>query len=93
MAAAAGVELASVDDGVVAFAVAEGLGNSESEAGGFEGEGEFGELPATLGSEFALTGGVDGGLGGIRALRARNRMLADGFLPRRRLPGRLWARR
>jgi len=38
MAAAAGVELASVDDGVVAFAVAEGLRDSESEAGGFEGE-------------------------------------------------------
>ena len=38
MTAAAGVELASVDDGVVALAVAEGLGDSESEAGGFEGE-------------------------------------------------------
>ncbi len=93
MAAAAGVELASVDDGVVAFAVTEGLGDSESEAGGFESEGEFGELSATLGGEFALAGGVDGGLGGIRMPGARSRMLPDGLLRSRLLPDRLWARR
>ena len=46
-------EFAGVDDHVVAFAVSEGLGDGELERGGFEGEGEFGELSATLGDEFA----------------------------------------
>ena len=63
-AAAARVELAGVDDGVVTLAVAEGLGDSESAAGGFEGEGEFGELSAALGRQLALAGGVDGRLRG-----------------------------
>ena len=56
--AAARRELAGIDDGVVAFAVAEGPGDSEAEAGGFEGEGEFGKLSATLGVEFTLAGRV-----------------------------------
>ncbi len=47
---------AEVDNGVVAVAVAVGLGDGESEAGGFEGEGEFGELSAAFGGEFAIGG-------------------------------------
>ncbi len=44
---------AGVDDGIIAFAVAEGAGDAESEARGFEGEGEFGEFSTTLGGKFA----------------------------------------
>jgi len=57
-APAVGGEVAGVDDGIVAFAVAEGPGDSEAEAGGFEGEGEFGEFSAALGVELALAGRV-----------------------------------
>ena len=56
---AVGGQFTGVDDGVVAFAVAERAGDSEAEAGGFEGEGEFGKLSATLGVELALTGGEE----------------------------------
>jgi hypothetical protein len=67
---AGGDEFAGIDDGVVTFAVTEGLGDSEAEAGGFEGEGEFGELSAALGVELVLAGGVESG--GLRnRLRAR----------------------
>ncbi len=53
----AGHEGACIDDGVVAFAVAEGAGDAESEAGGFESEGEFGKFSTALGCEFAGAGG------------------------------------
>ena len=53
-----GIVCAEVDDEVVAVAVAVGLGDGESESGGFEGEGEFGELSAALGGEFAVGGGL-----------------------------------
>jgi hypothetical protein len=56
LARAAGREFAGVEDDIVAFTVAEGLGDAESEAGGFQGEGEFGKFSATLGGEFAMTG-------------------------------------
>jgi hypothetical protein len=55
---AVGGEVAGVDDGVVSFAVAEGPGDSEAKASGFEGEREFGELSATLGVELTLSGRV-----------------------------------
>jgi len=55
--AAAGIRGAGIEDDVVTFAVAVGLGDAEAEAGGFEGEGEFGEFSATLGGEFVLAGG------------------------------------
>jgi hypothetical protein len=45
-----------VEDEVVAFAVAVGLGDAEAHGGGFVGEGEFGEFAAALGGEFALAG-------------------------------------
>jgi hypothetical protein len=46
--------VASIEDEVVAVAVSVGLADAEAEAGGFEGEGEFGELSAALvGREFA----------------------------------------
>ena len=57
-----GEDLAGVDDGVVALAVAVGLGDTEAESVGLEGEGEFGEFAAALGDELAVTGGV--GCGG-----------------------------
>jgi hypothetical protein len=55
---------AGVEDEVVAFAVAVGLGDGEAEAGGFESEGEFGEFSAALGGEFAVMRGFreDGSL-------------------------------
>ena len=46
----------AVEDDVVAFAVAEGFGDAEAVAGGGEGEGEFGDLAAAFGGEFALEG-------------------------------------
>ncbi len=60
------VGLVRVDDEVVALAISVGLGDGEAETGSLEGEGEFGELSATLGSEFFLIGGgnrVDGAVG------------------------------
>jgi hypothetical protein len=53
-------ESCRVEDEVVTVAVSVGLGHAEAEAGGFEGEGEFGELSAALGGEFA--GSLWGGL-------------------------------
>jgi hypothetical protein len=43
--------LAGVEDEVVAFAIAPGLGDSEAEAGGFVKESELGEFAATFGPE------------------------------------------
>jgi hypothetical protein len=60
-----GTYLAGIEDEVVAFTVSVGLGDGESEADGFEGEGEFGEFSATLGGEF-VAGGGGGGIGGGR---------------------------
>jgi len=66
---------AADEDEVEALAVAVGLGDSEAFAGGFVGEGEFGELSAALGAELLLAGtlfaalGVQLGLAG--SLRAR----------------------
>ncbi len=57
---ARGIEVGGVEDDVVAFAVAEGFGDAEAVAGGGEGEGEFGDLSAAFGGEFAL----------VRSLRA-----------------------
>jgi len=54
-----------VEDDVVAFAVAEGFGDAEAVAGGGEGEGEFGNLAAAFGGEFALEGSL-----GTRSLKA-----------------------
>jgi hypothetical protein len=48
--------IAGVGDEVVAVAVSVGLGEAEAESGGFVEEGEFGELSAALGGEFALEG-------------------------------------
>ena len=53
--------VAGVEDGVVALAVAEGAGDAEAEAGGFEDEGEFGEFSAALGGELALARSLRGG--------------------------------
>jgi len=46
-----------VEDEVVAFAVAVGLGDVESQRRGFEDEGEFGKFSATLGGLLVLLGG------------------------------------
>jgi len=46
-----------VDDEVVAFAVAEGRGQAESQGSGFQDKGHFSELAASLGSGLALVGG------------------------------------
>lgn len=51
-----GCEMGGVEDDVVAFAVAEGLGDAEAVAGGGEGEGEFGDFSAAFGGEFAFEG-------------------------------------
>ena len=56
-----GIVSAEIDDEVVAVAFAVGFGDGESEGGGFEGEGEFGEFSAAFGGEFAVGGGA--GLG------------------------------
>jgi hypothetical protein len=53
------MEVAGVEDEVVAFAVSVGLGDGEAEADGFEDEGEFGELSATFSGE--VVAGGDGG--------------------------------
>ena len=45
-----------VEDEVVTFAVAVGLGDAEAHSGGFVGESEFGEFAAALGGEFAEAG-------------------------------------
>ena len=58
-----------VEDEVVALAVAVGLGDGESEADGFVGEGDFGELSAALGGEFALAGGFRARRAGWWSLR------------------------
>jgi hypothetical protein len=60
-----------VDDEVVAFAVTVGLGDGESECGGFEGEGEFGEFSAALGGEFALECGWRYGVPSSELFRKR----------------------
>jgi hypothetical protein len=56
-----GAECTGIDDHVVAFAVAMGLGDAESTADRFEGESEFGELSAALGGEFTIVGGIERG--------------------------------
>ncbi len=55
-------EVAGVEDGVVALAVAVGAGNAEAEVGGFEDEGKFGKFSTALGGEFSLAGGLRGWL-------------------------------
>jgi hypothetical protein len=55
--------VAGVGDEVVAVAVAVGLGEAEAKGGGFVKEGEFGELSAALGGEFAQEGGGARGWG------------------------------
>ena len=61
---------AADEDEVEALAVAVGLGDAEAEAGGFVDEGEFGELSATLGVEFALVGRGRARRGGASATSA-----------------------
>lgn len=51
-----GWEMGGVEDDVVAFAIAEGLGDAEAVAGGGEGEGELGDFSAAFGGEFAFEG-------------------------------------
>src|ERR1035437_3876623 len=65
-AMAAGDEIAGVEDDVVAFAVAVGAGDAETEVRGFEDESEFGEFSAALGGEFALAGSLRDRLFGDR---------------------------
>jgi hypothetical protein len=67
----AGVQIAGVEDDVVAFAVAVGAGDAETEVRGFEDESEFGEFSAALGGEFALAGSLRDGLFGDRLLPGR----------------------
>jgi hypothetical protein len=67
----AGVQIAGVEDDVVAFAVAVGAGDAETEVRGFEDESEFGEFSAALGVEFALAGSLRDGLFGDRLLPGR----------------------
>jgi hypothetical protein len=55
------MQVVGVEDVVVAFAVAVGPGDAETQAGGFQGEGQFGELSATLGGELAGAGGFGRG--------------------------------
>ena len=62
---------AGVDDEVVAFAVAVGTGDAETEVRGFEDESEFGEFSAALGGEFALAGSLRDGLFGDRLISDR----------------------
>jgi hypothetical protein len=50
--------LSGNEDEVVAFTVAVGLGHAKSHARGLEGECEFGELSAALGSGFSAPGRV-----------------------------------
>jgi len=45
-----------VEDEIVSFAVAIGLGDAEAHGGGFVGESEFGEFSPALGGEFTETG-------------------------------------
>ena len=66
-------ERAGVDDDVVTLAIAEGLGDGEAETGGFESEGQFGELSAALGHEFALAGAKERGWLGMGSDRLRAR--------------------
>jgi hypothetical protein len=58
----AGVQIAGVEDDVVAFAVAAGAGDAETEVRGFEDESEFGEFSAAFSGEFALAGSLRDGL-------------------------------
>ena len=46
-----------VEDEVVTFAIAVGLGDAEAHGGGFVGERELGEFASALCGEFALTRG------------------------------------
>jgi hypothetical protein len=50
--------IAADEDEVEALAIPEGFGDSEAEAGGFVGEGEFGKLSTTLGVEFLSPGSL-----------------------------------
>jgi hypothetical protein len=59
-----GWEMGGVEDDVVAFAVAEGLGDAEAVAGGGEGKGEFGDFSAAFGGESSRANGVRSG--GVR---------------------------
>jgi hypothetical protein len=51
-----------VDDEIVAFAVAVGLGDGEAKSGGLVAEGEFGELSAAFGVELVKAGAGEGRL-------------------------------
>jgi hypothetical protein len=51
-----------VDDEIIAFAVAVGLGDGEAKSGGLVGEGEFGEFSAALGVELVKAGTGQGRL-------------------------------
>ena len=82
-------DFAGVDDDVIAFAVAEGTGDTEAEVGSLEGEGQFGELSATLGVEFALAGSLRLFPCGLR----RDRLLSNRLLLGRLLWDRAGARR
>jgi hypothetical protein len=53
-----GIEFKGIEDDVVTFAIAEGFGDAKAVAGGGESEGEFGNLSAALGGEFALEGSL-----------------------------------
>jgi hypothetical protein len=79
--AAAGTRDAGIEDDVVTFAVAVGLGDAETEAGGLEGEGEFGEFSATLGGEFVLG---EGGSSWARRWRASARRPDPGHAGKRK---------
>jgi len=53
--------VAADENEVETLAVAVGLGDSEAEAGGFVGEGKFGEFSAALGVELLLAGSLRAG--------------------------------
>ncbi len=57
----------TIEDDVVAVAVAEGFGDAEAAAGGGECEGEFGDFAAAFGGEFAVESSV-----GVRRWRGRS---------------------
>ena len=57
----------TIEDDVVAVAVAEGFGDAEAVAGGGECEGEFGDFAAAFGGEFAVEWSL-----GVRRWRGRS---------------------
>ena len=62
------VVILTIEDDVVAVAVAEGFGDTEAVAGGGQGEGEFGDLAAAFGGEFAVEWSLLAGRGCGRSL-------------------------